>query len=339
MRNLLLTIIAIFTFSQIFSQSDSAHFYFKKGTDEETAKRYLLSSKYFDKAIQFDPNYIDAYVENGRVNIEMRKIFLAKGYFEKAYKLQPENPTVIKELATLYFNDRQFQKAIDLAQKCKSCPDAERIMAMSNYQIEDYVKAVAGLEKYLSKNPNDAEATYTLGRSYLELEDYKNAIRYYQKALAIDPTKGVWMYELALQLYNSNDYPNAKKYFVMAGDAGYPKSNDYYENLGFAYINVGEIDNGLKNLTIVLSRKPNNKELLNDIAQALYSAKHYEEALGYYQKLLELNSKDANSLYMAGITFQKMGQKEKGVAMCDEAIKIDPALAKNRQKKGDQFGL
>jgi hypothetical protein len=25
--------------------------------------------------------------------------------------------------------------------------------------------------------------------------------------------------------------------------------------------------------------------------------------------------------------------------MCDEAIKLDPSLAKNRQKKGDQFGL
>ena len=147
------------------------------------------------------------------------------------------------------------------------------------------------------------------------------------------------MYELALQLYNSNDYPNSKKYLLMAADAGYPKSNDFYENLGFAYINTGDIENGLKNLNIVLGRKPNNKELLNDMAQALYTAKHYEEALGYYQKLLELNPKDANALYMAGITFQKMGQKERGIAMCDEAIKLDPALAKNRQKKGDQFGL
>ncbi|MEO5782860.1 MAG: tetratricopeptide repeat protein [Ginsengibacter sp.] len=339
MKHLLLTLIAIFTFTQIFSQTDSARFYFKKGTDEQTAKRYLLSSKYFDKAIQFDPKYADAYIENGRVNIEMRKIFVAQSNFEKAYQLQSDNQVTIQELASLYFNNRQFQKAIDLSQKCKSCPDAERIMAMSCYQIEDYVKAISGLEKVLTKNPNDAEATYTLGRSYLELEDFKNAIKQYQKALVLDPTKSVWMYELALQLYNSNDFPNAKKYFVMAGDAGYPKSNDFYENLGFAYINTGEIDNGLKNLTNVLSRKPNNKELLNDIAQALYNAKHFEEALGFYQKLLELNAKDANSLYMAGITFQKIGQKERGVAMCDEAIKIDPALAKNRQKKGDQFGL
>lgn len=339
MKNLLLTLIAIFTFSHIFPQTDSARFYFKKGTDEQTAKRNLLSSKYFDKAIQFDPKYAEAYIENGRVNIEMRKIFVAQSHFEKAYQLQPDDQVTIQELASLYFNNRQFQKAIDLAQKCKSCPDAERIMAMSSYQIEDYVKAISGLEKVLAKNPNDAEATYTLGRSYLELEDFKNAIKQYQKALVLDPTKSAWMYELALQLYNSNDYGNAKKYFVMSGEAGYPKSNDFYENLGFAYIITGDVKNGLKNVSMVLARKPNNKELLNDIAQALYNAKHFEEALGFYQKLLELNAKDANSLYMAGITFQKMGQKERGVAMCDEAIKIDPALAKNRQKKGDQFGL
>lgn len=339
MKSLLLTLIAIFTFTQIFSQTDSARFYFKKGTDEQTAKRYLVASKNFDKAIQFDTKYAEAYIENGRVNLEMHKIFFAQTNFEKAYGVQPDNQVTIQELATLYFNNKQFQKAIDLAQKCKNCLAAERIMAMSNYQIEDYVKAISGLEKVLAKNPNDAEATYTLGRSYLEIEDFKNAIKQYQKALVLDPAKSVWMYELALQLYNSTDYSNAKKYFVMAGEAGYPKSNDFYENLGFAYINTGDIENGLKNLTTVLSRKPNNKELLNDIAQALYTVKQYEEALGYYQKLLELNAKDANSLYMAGITFQKMGQKDKGTAMCDEAIKIDPVLAKNRQKKGEQFGL
>ncbi|MDB5224371.1 MAG: Tetratricopeptide 2 repeat-containing protein [Chitinophagaceae bacterium] len=339
MKSFLLTLITLFSLNGIFAQSDSAKFYFKKGTDEQTARRYLVAAKYFDKAIQFDAKYTDAYIENGRVNLSMRRVAVAQTNFEKAYQLQPDNQVVIKELASLYINNRQFQQANDLAQKCKNCPEVERILAMSSYQMEDYAKAISSLEKFLVKNPGDAEATYTLGRSYLEIEDFKSAIKMYQKALTLDPTKNVWMYELALQLYNSNDYPNAKKYFLMAADAGYPKSNDFLENLGFVYINTGDVENGLKNLIIVLSRKPNNKELLNDIAQALYSAKRYEEALGYYQKLLELNPKDANSLYMAGITFQKMGQKDRGIAMCDEAIKLDPALAKNRQKKGDQFGL
>jgi tetratricopeptide (TPR) repeat protein len=339
MKSFLFTLVTLVAVTQAYSQSDSAKFYFQKGKDEQTARRYLVAAKHFEKALQFDAKYVDAYIENGRVNLSMRRITIAQTNFEKAYQLEPSSQAAIRELATLYINNRQFQLASDLAQKCKNCPEVERILAMSSYQMEDYVKAISALEKVLAKNPNDAEATYVLGRCYLETEDFKSAIRQYQKALALDPTKSVWMYELALQLYNSNDYPNAKKYFLMAGEAGYPKSNDYYENLGFACINTGDVDAGLKNLTTVLARKPNNKELLNDIAQALYNAKRYDEALNYYQKLLELNPKDANSLYMAGITFQKMGQKERGIAMCDEAIKLDPALAKNRTKKGDSFGL
>jgi tetratricopeptide (TPR) repeat protein len=339
MKTIALTVVMLASASLVYSQSDSAKFYYNKGMEEQTARRYLVASKNFEKALQFDANYVDALIQNGKVNLAMRKIIPAQQNFEKAIDLQPNNEVATRELATLYFNNRQFQKAIDLAQKCKDCTEGIRIMAMASYNMEDYVKAISFLEKYLAKNPSDAEATYTLGRSYLEIEDFKGAIKQYQKALVLDPTKSSWMYELALQLYNSSDYPNAKKYFIMAGDAGYPKSNDYYENLGFAYIVTGEVENGLKNLSIVLNRKPNNKELLNDIAQALYNAKQYEQALGYYQKLLELNAKDANALYMAGITFQKMGQKERGIGMCDEAIKLDPSLAKNRQKKGDQFGL
>ena len=339
MKRHLFTATAILLSAHLFAQSDSATIYFKKGTDEQTARRFLVASKYFDKAIGFDPKYVDAYIENGKVNIEMHRVDAAQSNFMKANELQPDNAVVIKELATLYFNSRQFEKAISLAEKCKGCDDGERIIAMGNYYLEDYAKAIIWLQKAIQKNPKDAEATYTLGRCYLEIEDTKNAVLQYQKALALDPTKNVWMYELALQLYNSNDFANAKKYFIMAGDAGYQKSNDYYENLGFACINTGDVETGMKYLQTVLQRKPNNKELLNDVAQALYTAKRYEDALGYYQKLLELNAKDASSLYMAGMAFQKMGQKEKGVALCDEAIKVDPSLAKNRQKKGDEFGL
>ena len=339
MKNLLL-FFCILIGQLAYPQADSAHFYFKKGMEEKASRRFLVAAGFFDKAIKFDPTYLDAFIENGRVNLEMRKIEGAQLNFTKAYSLQPSNSVVVKELSLLYFNNRQFQKAIDLAQKCMTCPDAERIIALSYYNLEDYGKAITGLNKALAKNPNDAEAVYTLGRSYLELEEYKNATPQYQKAILLDSTRNVWMYELGLIYYNNNDLPNALRYFKMAENAGYIKSNDFYENAGFAYLHTGDVENGMKYLKTVLSRKPRNKELLGDIAQAMYKAKRYDDALVYYQKLLELDPKDANSLYMAGMTFQKKGDKERGQQMCDQAIKIDPSLMKNRQKKGgENFGL
>jgi tetratricopeptide (TPR) repeat protein len=339
MKTLISTIITIFLYTNLIAQtSDSAQFYFKKGMDEKVARRYLVASKYFDRSVEFNPRFTQAFLENGKVDLEMRKVDAALINFAKANQLEPGNADAIKELASLYFNNRQFQKAIEMAEKC-NCLESERIIAMCNYHAEDYGKAVTGLQKVLTKSPSDVEVAYTLARSYLELEEDKNAIPYYQKAIELDTTKNVWMYELGLIFYNQDQYADALKYFIMAGNAGYQASNDYLENIGFAYLYTNDVENGMKNLSTVLSRKPNNSELLSDVAQAMYQSKHYDEALTYYQKLIELNSKDSKALYMAGMTFQKKGEKEKGQAICDKAIAMDPSLAEKRQKKGDQFGL
>jgi hypothetical protein len=36
---------------------------------------------------------------------------------------------------------------------------------------------------------------------------------------------------------------------------------------------------------------------------------------------------------MIGLSYQKKGEKEKGVALCDKAIEMDPGLAVYKQKK------
>jgi tetratricopeptide (TPR) repeat protein len=147
------------------------------------------------------------------------------------------------------------------------------------------------------------------------------------------------MYELGLIYYNVNDYKNALKYFHMAADNGYNKTNDFYENYGFAQLYSGDTENGIKTLKIVLERKPNNRELLNNIAYAMYDTKKYNEALEYFTKVLEINPKDAPTLFMAGMTFQKLGDKEKGQKLCDNAISLDPSLKKYRQKNEVPSGL
>ncbi|MDQ6902805.1 MAG: tetratricopeptide repeat protein, partial [Bacteroidota bacterium] len=305
----------------LFSQNiDSATFYFDKGTQAEKNRLFAVAAKSFEKAILFNQNYSEAYISNGNVNLEMRKLNVALVNFTKAYELQPGNKEIIKQLATLYFNNRQFQKAIDFSEKCNDCPDADRIKGVSYYNLEDYGKAQNFLQKAMSKNDQDAEAAYTLGRTYIELENEKAAIPLYQKAISLEPTRNGWMYELGLIYYSQDDYKNALKYINLAGDSGYNKSNDFYENQGFAQIYTGDINNGIKTLNEVLKRKPNNKELINNMANALYETKHYDEALTYFTKLLDLNPKDAASLYMVGMTFQKKGDKQKGQKICDKAI-------------------
>lgn len=325
-----------FSFSQ---QLDSATFYYNKGMDENTRRLYAVAAKDFEKAISFNSKFTNAYIANGEAYLSMRMISKALENFNKAYELEPGNAAAINHLTTLSFNDHQFQKAIDFAQKCKDCEDASRVLGISYYNLEDYGKAEKFLLEAIAKNPKDAEAVYTLGRTYLELDDEKKALPQFQKAVELEPAKSQWLYELGLLYYNQNDFKNSLHYFDLAAANGYNKTNDFYENYGFAQLYSNDTEGGIKTLNILLERKPNNKELLNNIAHALYANKKYKEALDYFTKMVSLDPKDATTLYMAGMTFQKLGQTEKGQKICDQAIRMDPSLSKYREKNQIPQGL
>lgn len=333
---MLVCLLCSFTFAQ---NADSARFYYNKGIKENMAGLYAVAAKDFDKAIVFNPQYTDAYIANGKNNLSMRKIAEAQENFDKAYQLDSKNQDVVSQLMSLSFNNHQFQKAIDLAQKCSNCDNVSHIFGLSYYNLEDYGKAEKYLMDALSKNEKDAEAAYTLGRTYLELEEEKKAIAPFEKAVALEPTRSQWQYELGLLYFSQNDFKNSLKYFDLAATNGYNRTSDFYENYGFAQIYTGDAENGIKTLNIVMERKPNNKELLNNIAHAFYDTKKYNDALDYFTKILNLNPQDATTLYMAGMTFQKLGQKEKGEKICDKAISMDPSLSRYRQKSEMPQGL
>ena len=65
----------------------------------------------------------------------------------------------------------------------------------------------------------------------------------------------------------------------------------------------------------------------------MYDTKHYDDAIRLLSKIADIKSQRCPSLYMAGMTFQKKGEKEKGQKICDKAIEMDPSLARHRQKK------
>jgi tetratricopeptide (TPR) repeat protein len=319
------------------SLNDSASYYFSQGMIEKNAKRYLPASANFDKAINFNKSYTEAYIENGFANKEMRKTDAAKVNFLKANELQPGNTAVIKELTNLYYDYRQWDKAIEFATKCVGCDNAERIIGLCNYEKENYVAAEKALLKVVSKNGEDAQVNYILARTYMDMEQYRKSVPFYEKAVLLSPDKNAWAYELGLLYYNNNNYRSAVVAFETAAKNGYPISNDYNENYGYSLLYSGQYAKGEEKLLSIYEKK-GNVEMLRDLAQILYEQKQYDRSLSYCQRLLENNPKDAKALYQAGLTFQKMGQKEKGQGMCDKAIEMDPSLASKRTKSMDMSG-
>ncbi len=333
MKNIFI-IIFLLVSASVFSQTtDSAVYFYQKGLEEKTAKRFLVASQYFDKAIRLNQKYTAAYIENGYVNLEMHKTDAAKQNFTKVTELDPGNIIANQELISLFFAYHQYQNAIDLAQKCKSCANSDKIIAFCYFQLQDFDNAEKLLLKLVKQNPTDAEMMYTLGRTYMEMELEARAIPFYQKAIQLDGSKNTWFFELAMLYYVTDNYKDAVIFFNKATDLGYPQSAELRENLGYAYLYSGEFDKGEKILLNIHEKKRGDKDIMRDLAQAYYDHKLYDKSLEFCQKLIELDLKDGKALYQAGLCFQKKGELERGQQMCDKAIELDPSLRGLKTKK------
>ncbi|MBK8951680.1 MAG: tetratricopeptide repeat protein [Chitinophagaceae bacterium] len=319
--------------------SDSADYFLQKGLIEKTNGRKMESLKNLEKAAKFDSTNKAVIAELSSAYLDMRKYYNAREMFKKLVSMGEESAANYKQLLQLSFQLKQNEDVLLYANKLKIADPNEKIsfyIGKVQYDRENYGEAIKTLSKAAAEDSVNAEIPYMIAHSYADMMNYKMAVPYFQKAIELAPKQNYWVYELSMIFYAMNDDRNALKYMLEAGEKGYKRDNDYLENLGIAYLNVGELDKGVEILGEILKRKPSDLNILNMLAEAFYYKKKFDEAINYWDKILEYDKANASSLYMIGMAYQKKGGKEntnKGIALCDKAIEMDPALASLKQKK------
>ncbi|MCW3116246.1 MAG: hypothetical protein JWM28_328 [Chitinophagaceae bacterium] len=321
-----------------FAQTDSADLFLQKGLQEKQAGRLMESLKNFEKAVTYNAGNKTAMNELAVAYFDLRKYNQARETYKKLVALGDASANNYRQLMNLSANLKQQDDAILYATKLKQVEPAAKvnyIIGKVNYERENYGDAIQYLAVAEKEEPQNAEIPYMVARSYGDMMNYKQSISYFQKAIQLDPSKSSWIYELGLICYAIHDDKNALKYMLEAGEKGYAKDNDYMENLGIAYLNVGNLDEGVKILNELLKKRPSDLNILNMVAEAYYYKGKYTEAMNYFDTVLGYDKTNASALYMIGMCYQKKGEKDKGVMLCDKAIEMDPSLASNKQKKMD----
>ncbi|MBL7740395.1 MAG: tetratricopeptide repeat protein [Chitinophagaceae bacterium] len=329
----ILLAVSSLTFSQ---NKDSADHFLQKGLQEKQNGRRMESLKQFEKALKFDTTNQALFTELASAYMDLRKYYQARETYKKLEQLGDQSSTNYKHLLTLSYNLKQQDDVLLYADKLKKADPAEKVnfyIGKVHYDRENYGEAIKTLNEAVKEDPANAEAPYMIARSYADMLNYKQSIPYFQKAIALDSTKPYWIYEMALIYYGMNDSKNTLKYMLEAGNKGLTKGNDYLENLGIAYLDVGDLENGIKIMSEILKRKPSDINILNMVAEAYYYKGKYNDAIDYWDRILEYDKQSASALYMIGMSYQKKGDKEKGQLLCDKAIEMDPSLANLKQKK------
>ncbi len=112
----------------------------------------------YDKALNLDPLFLDAWIQKGFALDRMGKSKEALACYDRALEIDPEN-LGIRCLKGFAFNNlREFEKS-----------------------IESY-------DEVLKVNPDDVFSLYQKGSALESLGRYREAMQCYDKALDIDPT-------------------------------------------------------------------------------------------------------------------------------------------------------
>ncbi|MBC7948395.1 MAG: tetratricopeptide repeat protein [Chitinophagaceae bacterium] len=333
MAALCLSAASTLTYSQT---SDSADHFMQKGLLEKQNGRRMESLNQFEKAVKYDGSNKMILSELASAYMDVRKYSNARETYQKLEKLGDASAENYRQLLTLSYNMKQQDDVLVYADKLKKADPSAKVnvyVGKVHYDRENYGEAIQTLNAAAKEDPTNGEIPYMVARSYADMLNYKQSIPYFQKAVQLDTTKPYWIYEMGLVFYAMNDTKNALKYILQAGNKGLKKDNDYLENLGIAYLDAGDLDNGVAIMNDILKRKPSDINILNMVAEAYYYKGKYQLAIDSWDQILVYDKQNASALYMIGMSYQKKGEKEKGELLCDKAIAMDPSLAALKQKK------
>jgi len=343
MKKLIVLALAITTTFGAIARSadDSVKVLMQKAKVEQDAGRHKLALEFLQQAVAVNPKMIEAQRSLGIGALEVRQFDLARQSFLTVLASQPNDAVSLEKVTEIFYNFRKWDDAIKYGQKLLALNVGKRVNFMigkSLYEKEDFAQCFKYLDAAFVEEPKNAEIPTMFARALVDMSNFKAAARYYLEALKIDTANNRLMNELGMTYSAMNDEKTAVKYYEMAMEKGYKVDNNFVENLSNSYIAAGMPQKGMEMLLKLLEKRPGDIDLLNNVANNYYSLGNYKEAINYWDKVLYLDREEARALYMIGMSYIKMGDKNKGATLCNKAIEMDPSLKQFRNVSGGPFG-
>ena len=296
-------------------------------------EKYEESMRYLNKLIELKPNDPNNwfYIASNLVTLE--QYGEADTYFDKAIKLNPNLIHVWYQKALNLITLEQYDKAsLCLDKAIKLNPSLDTLWYTKGkllIELNKYEESIEYLDKAIELNPKYLLAYNSKGIAFTELGKYDDAIECFDEVLFLDPTNTVALHSMGyLCLVGLKDYNQAIKYIKVAIKFD-PDNSMNWNNLGDAYLNIGEYEKALESCDKARSLDSNNFRAWFTTAEVYYELKQYEKAMEHATKAKELNPTDSDLLKFIDKLKEKLSEGS-------EAI-IDPIRNPVSQKEFNEL--
>ncbi|HEV2827501.1 MAG TPA: trypsin-like peptidase domain-containing protein [Pyrinomonadaceae bacterium] len=223
--------------------------YFRDGLSFLSKDDCEKALPYFEKAVESDNNYAEAWAQSGFCKEKLGRHGEAIEASKKAVNLRPS--------AESYFN-----------------------IGLANYYLKQYREAAEGYRQAIRIDPyNAADAWYALGLVYRDWGKADDEIQAYKQAIRLRQDYTSAYERLGSRYFKSKKYAEAIEIFkqlamMKPGDANAPN------NLGEAYLELGKLPEAVESFRQAIRLKP-------DFGRAYYNLGKSQLAMGNRDGALE----------------------------------------------------
>ena len=220
---------------------------------------------YFEKAVESDSNYAEAWAQTGFCREKLGRHAEAIDASRKAVNLRPS--------AESYFN-----------------------IGLASYYLKNYRESAENYRQAIRLDPyNAADAHYALGLVYRDWGRPEDEIQAYKQAIKLKPDYVSAFERLGLRYLRSKKYPEAIETFkqlvaLKPGDANVPN------NMGEAYLEMNLMTDAVASFKQAIQLKPDLGKAYYNLGKSFLTMGNRDAALQQYNILQNLDQDWAEKL-------------------------------------------
>ncbi len=245
---------------------------------------------------------------------EQEKNTEARGNFEAALSLAPDNLPILYQLIDLDILDKNFQAPLTRLQaEIQKKPDSAglKFLEARVYRAQgDLDRAEASLKKTLELDPNFVSAYQLLATTYVSAQKLGKATEQLESLLSNKPRDISSLMLLGTIYEQAKDFEKARDAYekLLAVNSQFvPALN----NLAYLYAErLGQLDKGHDLARKARALAPDNAYLADTLGWILYKRKEYQEAVTLLQDSASKSPSVPEIQYHLGMAHYIMGQTE-----------------------------
>jgi len=296
-------------------------------------EKYAEAASAFEKVVAVDDEFAPALYYAGTAQFMAGNRNQAEDYLSRYNFRRPNNPLVLKMLASINLQRGEFKDAEKLIQPVlKQDKDDEFAMNLLASALMGQNKTAEGVDyfkKIVGLKPDLAPAHINLGLGLVAAGDVDAGIEQLKKAKELNPESEDADIKIVLVYLNHDELDKALN-AALAYRKERPKSISAHVLLGTVYMARGDSENAGKVFTEALQIEPGNVTANGGMAAIAVYAGKLDEAKRYYQDALEKHPDNLGTLMNLAKLENSQSDGKAMEATLQQAIKTNPQAPQPR---------